>query len=48
VPCAEVAEGVLHHVLVANDGDNAYRPLTDGAAQRVKAPTAQGQAPPFL
>ena len=38
-----MAKYLLGHARVVNDGNDAHRALTDGAAQRVNMPDAQDQ-----
>ena len=45
MPGTEVAKDLLYHARVVNDGDNAHRALTDGAAQRVNMPDPKSQVP---
>ena len=48
VPGAEVAQDLLHHPGVVNDGKDPHRVLADGAAQGVNMPNAEDQVAPFL
>ena len=48
MPGAEVAQDLLHHPGVVNDGKDPHRVLADGAAQGVNMPNAEDQVAPFL
>ena len=41
-----MVKDLLNHARVVNDGNDAHRAFTDGAAQRVNMPDAQDQVPP--
>jgi hypothetical protein len=43
-----MAKNLLNHAWVVNDGHDAYRALTDGAAKRVNMPDAQDEGSPPL
>jgi hypothetical protein len=43
-----MAKNLLNDARIVNDGNDAHRALTDGAAQRVNVPGAQDQVPPPL
>jgi len=46
MPGAEVAENLLRHPSVINDGDDAHGVLADGAAERVHVPDVQNKGAP--
>jgi hypothetical protein len=48
VPSAQVAEDLLHHPRVVNDGDDPHWVLANGAAERVHVPDPQDQVAPPL
>ena len=47
MPGTEMTKNLLNHARVVNDGNDAHRALTDGAAQRVNMPDAEDQVAPF-